>query len=67
MRNPVQTTDTVLMVKPAAFGYNEETSVNNHFQTKSGESDIPERARQACCSDAGNITPTSVPTMFIRQ
>ena len=46
MRNPVQTTDTVLMVKPAAFGYNEETSVNNHFQTKSGESDIPERARQ---------------------
>ncbi len=34
------------MVKPAAFGYNEETSVNNHFQTNSGESDIPERARQ---------------------
>ncbi len=46
MRNPVQTTDTVLMMKPAAFGYNEETSVNNHFQTNSGESDIPERARQ---------------------
>ena len=32
MRNPVQTTDTVLMVKPAAFGYNEETSVDNLIQ-----------------------------------
>ncbi len=46
MRNSVQTTDTVLMVKPVAFGYNEETSVNNNFQTYSGERDIPELARQ---------------------
>lgn len=29
-----QITDTILMVRPAAFGYNEETAVNNAFQTK---------------------------------
>lgn len=26
---------TILMVRPAAFGYNEETAVNNHFQSES--------------------------------
>jgi len=27
-----QTTDTVLMIEPIAFGYNEQTAVNNYFQ-----------------------------------
>lgn len=27
-----QTTDTILMVRPCAFGYNPETAVNNYFQ-----------------------------------
>ena len=41
-----QTTDTVLMVRPVAFGFNEETAVNNAFQ-KQGEADnIPELARK---------------------
>lgn len=33
-----QTTDTVLMIQPSAFGYNAETAVNNHFQH---ENDLP--------------------------
>ncbi|MDO5017484.1 MAG: arginine deiminase-related protein [Porphyromonas sp.] len=42
----LQTTDTVLMVRPARFSYNEETALNNHFQTRStGEED--EVARKA--------------------
>lgn len=30
-KDPSQTTDTVLMVRPVAFDYNEETAVNNVF------------------------------------
>lgn len=29
-----QITDTLLMIEPAAFGYNTETAVNNYFQSK---------------------------------
>ncbi len=29
-----QTTDTILMIEPVAFGYNDETAVNNHFMQK---------------------------------
>ncbi|MDN4753090.1 arginine deiminase-related protein [Porphyromonadaceae bacterium W3.11] len=32
-----QTTDTVLMVRPARFGFNEETAVTNHFQVRSDQ------------------------------
>lgn len=32
-----QTTDTILMVRPANFGYNEETAASNAFQTKNQE------------------------------
>ena len=30
----MQSTSTVAMVRPAAFGFNEQTAVNNHFQDK---------------------------------
>ena len=40
----IQTTDTVLMVVPAAFGYNEETAVNNSFQSRTFGGDIAETA-----------------------
>jgi hypothetical protein len=42
----LQTTDTVLMVRPAAFGYNEETAVNNAFQQKGTGVDIQAEARR---------------------
>ncbi|MGA7964956.1 MAG: arginine deiminase-related protein [Gammaproteobacteria bacterium] len=42
-----QITDTVLMVRPAAFGFNPETAVTNRFQQKGGsEIDIAEAARR---------------------
>ena len=28
----MQSTNTILMVKPSGFRFNEETAVNNHFQ-----------------------------------
>jgi len=41
-----QTTHTILMIEPVAFGFNQETAVNNYFQQKgdSGEEDIQKRA-----------------------
>ncbi len=30
----MQTTSTIMMVRPANFGFNEETAGNNAFQTK---------------------------------
>jgi hypothetical protein len=32
----MQTTDTILMVRPANFGYNAQTATNNSFQNKEG-------------------------------
>lgn len=43
-----QVTSTVLMIRPAAFGYNTETAANNVFQSKSelSQKDIQQKAEQ---------------------
>ena len=41
-----QTTDTVFMVSPVAFDFNEETAVNNAFQDEDDVSDTAKVARQ---------------------
>lgn len=33
----MQVTDTILMIRPASFGYNPETAMNNFFQSKTDE------------------------------
>lgn len=35
-----QTTDTILMIEPTNFGFNEQTSVNNYFQQKINAFDV---------------------------
>ena len=40
----MQTTNTVLMVEPIAFGYNAETAENNYFQVEQKETDIQQKA-----------------------
>lgn len=40
----MQTTDTVLMIEPIAFGYNAETAKNNYFQIEQKGSDIQSKA-----------------------
>jgi hypothetical protein len=42
----IQTTDSVLMVRPVAFGYNEQTAVNNSFQQKGFDKNAQECALQ---------------------
>ncbi|WP_312752250.1 citrulline utilization hydrolase CtlX [Epilithonimonas hominis] len=39
----MQTTDTVLMIEPVAFGFNEQTAVNNYFQVQQ-EGNVQEEA-----------------------
>lgn len=40
-----QSTDTVLMIEPIAFGFNEQTAVNNYFQVQQ-EGNVQEKALQ---------------------
>ncbi|KQR95571.1 amidinotransferase [Chryseobacterium sp. Leaf180] len=40
----MQTTDTVLMIEPIAFGYNAETAENNYFQIQQEGADIQAKA-----------------------
>ena len=42
----MQTTDTVLMIEPIAFGYNAQTAENNYFQVEQQDSDIQGKALQ---------------------
>jgi hypothetical protein len=48
MENIQQTTDTILMVRPAHFGFNEETAANNAFQVNDqslSQIEIQEKAK----------------------
>ena len=40
----MQTTDTVLMIEPIAFGYNAQTAENNYFQVNSESNETQEKA-----------------------
>lgn len=40
----MQTTDTVLMIEPVAFGYNVQTAENNYFQVNSENQDTQKKA-----------------------
>lgn len=42
----MQTTDTVLMIEPAAFGFNAETAQNNYFQVNSENAETQTKALQ---------------------
>ena len=42
--NIMQTTDTVLMVEPIAFGYNAETAENNYFQVEEKDQQVQDKA-----------------------
>lgn len=40
----MQTTAHILMIRPLHFDFNEETAVNNRFQSRSGDASVPEKA-----------------------
>ena len=40
----MHTTSHILMIRPVQFGYNAETAVNNAFQVRQAQDDVPEKA-----------------------
>ena len=40
----MQNTSNIMMIRPAKFGFNAETAVNNHFQQSSSEAQVAEKA-----------------------
>ena len=51
----MQITDTILMVRPAAFGANEETAATNFFQS-SGKKLIGQSLQQSALKEFDNMT-----------
>lgn len=47
MMHPKQSTHTIMMVRPANFGYNQETAANNLFQKEDGSLSTDEIRRRA--------------------
>ena len=53
-----QITNTVLMIRPAQFRMNEQTSVNNYYQ-KDLENALPEAVNKMVMSTPAELTVTS--------
>jgi hypothetical protein len=50
----MQITDTILMIRPAAFGANEETAATNFFQSPDTKTD-PRSIQQAALNEFDNM------------
>ena len=60
-----QITDTILMVRPVGFRMNEQTAVNNYFQTKLEGDDINEIAAQEFDLFVGKLTNAGVNVIVV--
>ncbi|MCT2408009.1 arginine deiminase-related protein [Chryseobacterium antibioticum] len=63
----MQTTDTVLMIEPIAFGYNAETAKNNYFQVEQKGSDIQAKALAEFNSFVGKLRSKGVNVITIKD
>ncbi|AZA47339.1 amidinotransferase [Chryseobacterium carnipullorum] len=63
----MQTTDTVLMIEPIAFGYNAETAKNNYFQVEQKGSDIQGKALAEFNSFVGKLRSKGVNVITIKD
>ncbi len=62
----MQTTDTVLMIEPVAFGYNEQTAVNNYFQIQQ-KGNVQEKALKEFNSFAEKLRSKDINTIIIKD
>ena len=60
-----QITDTIIMVRPVGFRMNEQTAVNNYFQTKLEGDDINEIAAQEFDLFVGKLTNAGVNVIVV--
>ncbi|WP_080777981.1 citrulline utilization hydrolase CtlX [Chryseobacterium phocaeense] len=63
----MQTTDTVLMIEPIAFGYNAETAKNNYFQVEQKGSDIQSKALAEFNTFVGKLRSKGVNVITIKD
>ncbi|UKB84461.1 amidinotransferase [Chryseobacterium sp. MEBOG06] len=63
----MQTTDTVLMIEPIAFGYNAETAKNNYFQVEQAGSDIQSKALAEFNTFVGNLRGRGINVITIKD
>ncbi|WES96943.1 arginine deiminase-related protein [Chryseobacterium arthrosphaerae] len=63
----MQTTDTVLMIEPIAFGYNAETAKNNYFQVEQTGSDIQSKALAEFNTFVGKLRGKGINVITIKD
>ncbi|MBE4950000.1 citrulline utilization hydrolase CtlX [Chryseobacterium culicis] len=63
----MQTTDTVLMIEPIAFGYNAETAKNNYFQVEQTGSDIQSKALAEFNTFVGKLREKGINVITIKD
>ncbi|CAI8825652.1 citrulline utilization hydrolase CtlX [Chryseobacterium sp. IT-36CA2] len=63
----MQTTDTVLMIEPIAFGYNAETAKNNYFQVEQTGSDIQSKALAEFSTFVGKLRGKGINVITIKD
>lgn len=63
----MQTTNTVLMIEPIAFGYNAETAENNYFQIEQKEADIQEKALAEFTSFVAQLRAKGITVISIKD
>ncbi|WBV59662.1 arginine deiminase-related protein [Chryseobacterium camelliae] len=63
----MQTTDTVLMIEPIAFGYNAETAENNYFQVEQKGEDIQSKALAEFNTFVGKLRSKGINVITIKD
>lgn len=63
----MQTTDTVLMIEPIAFGYNAETAENNYFQVEQKGADIQSKALAEFNTFVGKLRSKGINVITIKD
>ena len=62
----MQTTDTVLMIEPVAFGFNEQTAVNNYFQIQQ-EGNVQDKALKEFNAFVENLRAKDINVITIKD
>ena len=63
----MQTTDTVLMIEPVAFGFNAETAKNNYFQIEQQGEDIQQKALEEFHAFAAQLRSHGIQVITIKD
>lgn len=63
----MQTTDTVLMIEPIAFGFNAQTAKNNYFQVNSENAETQEKALAEFLEFVGKLRAKGINVITVKD